>query len=51
MRSNLWNQEYWINDLNKPDIPRIVSDHAQMKGFDSDKVAEALKDSYSNRLY
>jgi PPOX class probable FMN-dependent enzyme len=51
MRSNLWNQDYWIDKLDKPDISRVVSDHARLKEFDRDKVAEALMDSYSNRLY
>jgi PPOX class probable FMN-dependent enzyme len=51
MRSNFWNQHYWIDELDKPNISEVLSDHVRMKEFSSQEIAQVLKESYSKRLY
>jgi PPOX class probable FMN-dependent enzyme len=50
-RSNLWNPDTWMHKDGLPNIAKMIADHAKLPGMDAEKIAEALQDSYTNRLY
>jgi uncharacterized protein len=50
-RSQLWNPESWIEKEILPDVAQMLSDHAKLPGMNTEKVSEALNESYTKRLY
>lgn len=50
-RSNLWNPQMGLNKEKLPDIAKMLADHVKLPGVDAEKVDQALRDSYTNRLY
>lgn len=50
-RSGLWNPQSWLPKESLPNVPAMIAAHVKLPGVDAEKVREALKDSYTNRLY
>lgn len=50
-RSNLWNPDTWMQKDVLPNIAKMIADHTKLPGMDAEKIAKALQDSYTNRLY
>jgi len=50
-RSALWQPANWPSKETLPHIPKVIADHANMKGLTSEDVAKSLKETYEKRLY
>ncbi|MCI1693451.1 pyridoxamine 5'-phosphate oxidase family protein [Aneurinibacillus aneurinilyticus] len=47
-RSELWNQNSWLDKEKLPNASKMLADHAKMA---TETVVEVLKESYTKRLY
>ena len=51
IRSKLWNKETWLSGNDLPKISQILADHVGNISFTANKISDALKESYKERLY
>lgn len=50
-RSRLWQTDTWPDLAVLPNPAKMLADHANLPGVTVEKVAEALSESYTQRLY
>ncbi|MBT2687703.1 pyridoxamine 5'-phosphate oxidase family protein [Bacillus sp. ISL-47] len=50
-RSKLWDQSHWLDKQDLPKPAQILADHVNLPGLDSEKIENALLESYEKRLY
>lgn len=51
IRSKLWNKETWPEENDLPKIPQILADHVSNESYPVTRIADALQESYKDRLY
>lgn len=50
-RSNLWNNNYWLNKDSLPKPAVILAEHAKNLKMTEEDIMKAMKESYEKRLY
>lgn len=50
-RSKLWSPDSWTDKQELPNIPQMISKHANKLGLSESEVSDAMHESYTKRLY